>query len=69
VRERWGKRFRSSQRTWEWLESYKESSEVAVRLDTEPARRGSEGGDGVLATGVQEGEGNWSASFSVGMWC
>jgi hypothetical protein len=30
---------------------------VAVRLDTEPARRGSEGGDGVSTTGVQEGKG------------
>jgi hypothetical protein len=30
---------------------------VAVRLRTEPARRGSKGGGGVPATGVQEGEG------------
>jgi hypothetical protein len=42
---------------------------VMVRLDTEPVRRGSEGGDGVPATGVQEGEGNWSGSFGVKMWC
>jgi hypothetical protein len=28
-----------------------------VRLETEPARRGSEGGDGGPVTGVQEGEG------------
>jgi hypothetical protein len=31
--------------------------EAAVQLVTEPARRGFEGGDGVLATRVQEGEG------------
>jgi hypothetical protein len=30
---------------------------VAVRLETELARRGSEGGGGVLVTRVQEGEG------------
>jgi hypothetical protein len=28
-----------------------------VRLEIEPARRGSQGGGGVPATGVQEGEG------------
>jgi hypothetical protein len=28
-----------------------------VRLEIEPAWRGSEGGDGVLVTGVQKGEG------------
>jgi hypothetical protein len=27
------------------------------------------GGDGVPVTGVQEGEGNWSRSFGVEMWC
>jgi hypothetical protein len=31
--------------------------EAAVRLETEPVRRGSEGGDSGPATGVQEGEG------------
>jgi hypothetical protein len=40
---------------------------VAVRLEKEPARRGFECGDGVPVTGVQEGEGNWSRSFSVEM--
>jgi hypothetical protein len=30
---------------------------VAVRLEKEPAQRGSEGGGGVPVTGVQEGEG------------
>jgi hypothetical protein len=32
-------------------------------------RRGSEGGDGVPGTGVQEGEGNWLGSFGVEMGC
>jgi hypothetical protein len=41
--------------------------EAAVRLDTEPARRGSEGSDGGPATGVQEGEGISSGGFSVEM--
>jgi hypothetical protein len=31
--------------------------EAAVRLEIEPARQGFEGGGGVPATGVQEGEG------------
>jgi hypothetical protein len=30
---------------------------------------GSKGGDDVPMTGVQEGEGNWSGSFGVEMWC
>jgi hypothetical protein len=38
VRGRWGKRFKSLQRTWGWLESKKGSSEAAVQLVTEPAR-------------------------------
>jgi hypothetical protein len=42
---------------------------VAVRLDIEPARRGSEGSDGVPAARVQEGLGNWLGSFGVEMWC
>jgi hypothetical protein len=57
ARKRWEKRFRSSWRTWGWLESKKGSSEAAVRLETELAWRGSEGCDGVPTTGVQEGEG------------
>jgi hypothetical protein len=40
---------------------------VVVRLETGLVWRGSEGGDDVLATGVQEGEGNWSGSFGVEM--
>jgi hypothetical protein len=49
----WGKRFRNSRRTWGGWNRKKGSSEAAVRLDAEPARRGSEGGDGGPATRVQ----------------
>jgi hypothetical protein len=40
--------------------------EGTVRLETESARRGSESGDGVLGTGVQEGEGKLARKLQRG---